>query len=342
MHILGLANGSLQGNSEILLKAALNAAQKEDPSPTVSWIHVPSVSIPRNPKPLEGQLDISLGTVDSMKAGNDHDSVPDDREAVLTAILDADAIIISTPTYSHQPPGVIKALFDRIGGPYVDASFAELVRQGQAAEDPNFANMKFDPRLQKPRVAGFMAIGGSRTPDQFTMALPSLHVLVYPIHAKVVDQFIGQGVAARGSVLLQPELMEMARQLGRHIVSQMGKHFDDAQYLGPRDESSCPNCHLSKIELLGKDKSIGCITCGARGKLVILPNQEIRFDWEDNSIWSCITMEGKLKHSKEIGAWGMEEQQKLKSIEKEKQSWLDLHAPKVPLPSESIWSKLDS
>lgn len=43
-----------------------------------------------------------------------------------------------------------------------------------------------------------MAIGGSRTPDP--MALPSLHVLVYPMHAKVVDQFIGQGVAARGSV----------------------------------------------------------------------------------------------------------------------------------------------
>ena len=340
MHILGLANGSLQGNSEILLKAALTAAQEEDPSLTTSWFHVSSVSIPRNPKPLEGQLDISLGTIDSMKAGNDHDSAPDDRKTVFNAILDADAIIISTPTYSHQPPGVIKALFDRIGGPYVDASFAELVRQGQAAGDPKFVNMKFDPRLQKSRVAGFMAIGGSRTPDQFTMALPSLHALVYPMHAKVVDQFIGQRVAARGAILLQPELMERARQLGQNIVSQMGKHFDDAQYLGPKDESSCPNCHLTKVEILGKDKSIGCITCGTRGKMVILPNQEIGFDWEENSIWSCITMEGKLKHSKEIGAWGMEEQQKLKSIEKEKHAWLDLHIPKVPLPSESTSPKL--
>lgn len=172
---------------------------------------------------------------------------------------------------------MIKALFDRIGGPYVDASFAELVCQGQAAGDPKFASMKFDPRLQKPRVAGFMVIGGSGTPDQFTMALPSLHALVYPMHAKVVSQFIGQRVAARGAILLQPELMERARQLGRNIVSQMGKHFDDAQYLGFKDESSCPNCHLNKIELLRNNKSIGCITCGTRGKIVIFLNQEIGF-----------------------------------------------------------------
>lgn len=93
------------------------------------------------------------------------------RKAILNVILDADAIIISTPTYSHQPPGVIKALFDRIGGPYVDASFAELVRQGQAAGDPNFANMNFDPRLQKPRVLA-----------SWPLAVPELPILwLYPV-----------------------------------------------------------------------------------------------------------------------------------------------------------------
>lgn len=142
-------------------------------------------------------------------------------------------------------------------------------------EIPKFANMKFDLRLQKPGVAGFMAIGGSRTPDQFTMSLPSLRAFVYPMHAKVVDQFIGQRVAARGAILLQPELMERARKLEQNVVSQMGKHFDDAQYLGPKDESGCPNCHSTKIELLGKDKSISCITYGIRRNMVVLPNQEI-------------------------------------------------------------------
>lgn len=340
MHILGLANGSVQGNSEILLKVALMAAREADPSITVSWVHVPSVSIPRNPRPMEAQMDISLGTIDSMRAGDDRDYVADDRGAVLDAILDADAIIISSPTYSHQVPGAIKALFDRIGGPYIDASFPRIVRQGQAAGNPKYANIKFDPRLQNPRVVGFMAFGGSKSADQFTMALPSLHVLVYPLHAKVVDQFIGYGVGARGAILLHPALMERAKQLGRNVVSQMGKAFDDAQYLGPKDEFSCPNCHLSKLELLGKYNTIGCTTCGTQGKLVILADGRIRPDWESNSVWSSITMEGKLKHAREIGEWGMEEQPKLKSIEQEKQLWLDLDIPRVSLPSNCTPFKL--
>lgn len=50
-------------------------------------------------------------------------------------------------------------------------------------------------------------------------------------------------------------------------------------------------------------------------------------------------MEGKLKHSKKIGAWGMEEQQKLKSTQ-EKHAWLDLHIPKILLPRKSTSPKL--
>lgn len=47
---------------------------------------------------------------------------------------------------------------------------------------------------------------------------------------------------------------------------------------GPK-EFSCPNCHLNKIELLGKTNPF---TCGTRGKLVILPNQDIRLGWEES------------------------------------------------------------
>ena len=50
-------------------------------------------------------------------------------------------------------------------------------------------------------------------------------------------------------------------------------------------------------------------------------------------------MEGKLKHFRDIGAWGIEEQQKLESIE-EKQSCLDMRIPKFPLPTGSTSPKL--
>jgi len=44
MHILGLVNGSIGGNSEILLKATLLSTKHANPSITTSWIHVPSVA----------------------------------------------------------------------------------------------------------------------------------------------------------------------------------------------------------------------------------------------------------------------------------------------------------
>src|SRR5262245_19961601 len=119
MHILGIANGSQGGNSEILLKAALRAATTANSSISTSWIHAPSVSIPRNPKPLSGAQDISLGVNSDLHSanGNVHYDIPDDRASVLNAILDADALIFATAVYSHQPAGFLKAVVDRIMGP---------------------------------------------------------------------------------------------------------------------------------------------------------------------------------------------------------------------------------
>ena len=91
MHVLGLCNGSLRGNSEILLKVALTEVQAQDPTITTSWIHVPSLIIPPNPAPLVGTLDISMGGNKSQMNGEKAHAVADDRRAALNAILDADA-----------------------------------------------------------------------------------------------------------------------------------------------------------------------------------------------------------------------------------------------------------
>jgi len=76
--------------------------------------------------------------------------------------------------HSHQPAGALKAFLDTLLGPYTDVAFAQRVLEGRKNGDAMFANMNVDMRILKPRVAGFMAVGGSTTPDQFTMALPTL------------------------------------------------------------------------------------------------------------------------------------------------------------------------
>ncbi|KAF1364618.1 hypothetical protein EJ07DRAFT_171575 [Lizonia empirigonia] len=167
MHILGLANGSIDGNSIILLKAALRAAALSRPNTTTSWIHIPSIAYPPNAGPLASAPDVSLGTNSSNNAPTrttPSSTTPDDRAVLHDAIMTADALIFSTAVYSHQPGGALKSVLETLLRPYTDAVFAA--------------------RVLRPRVAGFLTVGGSTTPDQFTMVLPTLHLFAYGMHVK--------------------------------------------------------------------------------------------------------------------------------------------------------------
>jgi hypothetical protein len=90
MHILGLCNGAIRGNSEILLKAALKAAVASDPTITVSWIHVPSIALPRNPKPSSPIQGSSLAGMTMLL----------DRPEVVSRTTDGQ---LSTPSWTRMP-----------------------------------------------------------------------------------------------------------------------------------------------------------------------------------------------------------------------------------------------
>jgi multimeric flavodoxin WrbA len=337
MHVLGLCNGSLRGNSEILLKVALSEIEIKHANITTSWIHVPSLIIPPNPAPLDGTIDISMGSNKSHMNGAKVSALVDDRRAALNAILDADAIIVASATYSHQPPAFLKCLMDRIGGPFLDTGFVKQALEKKANGDPKFAKFQCDERLLKPRVLGFMMTGGSTTPDQFSMALPSLQLYFYCLHAKVVDQFVGQNCMDAGSVLLKPKLVERAKLLALNVASQIGKAYDDAKFFGSSAPGACTYCHLSAIELFNDGSNgVGCISCGARGWLAVGDDGKILPRWEEDSEWSCVTMKGKLKHGEDILSWGARERGKMASIIEEKERWLNVHIAQVPLPSQDL------
>lgn len=343
-NVLGLCNGSLHGNSEILLKAALDSLKSSTARPTkVSWVHVPSVEIPRNPRPLKTAADISLGKVTSMKAGASavaSEEPADDRRAILDAILDADALIFATPVYSHQPPGFLKAVTDRILGPFTDAAFVQRVLERKEAGDPKFKDQVADARVLKPRVVGFLVVAGSKYSEHYTMALPTLHQFVYPIHAKVVDQIIFSGFASPGSVIFKDggSCIERAKLLGKNVASQLGKKFDDATYLGPKTNGSCPYCHLSQFEFVGgSTNEICCVICGMRGTLMAQGNT-IKSVWSSDASQSCITMEGKFLHADHIQDAGMEEAQARQAftpqkLEAAKADLLGLDVPMLSMPS---------
>jgi|SRR5690242_3129532 len=337
MHLLGIANGSLGGNSEILLKAALKAASDTDPSLTTSWLHAPSVSVPLNPPALQGSFDMGIDMLAAMRDGSSN-SV-DDRPAVLNAILDADAIIFATPVYSHQPAGMLKALLDRILGPFTDAAFATRAAEAQARGDPQARSQALDTRILKPRVVGFMAVAGSTTPDQVSMALPTLHVLVYSLHAKVVDQAVLTGCAAPGAVIYMDDgqAITRAQQLGHNVASQMGKPFDQALYLGPHPRGACPNCHLLNVELSCNDQNaISCVACGTEGRIETGDDGIVRPVWVADSTLSSITMAGKQRHVDDLLRNSLREAAAARAkpdAQRELEEWRRLQIPVVRLPS---------
>jgi multimeric flavodoxin WrbA len=221
MHILGIANGTPNGNSEVLLKASLLAAQSASPSTTISWFHAPSVET-TSTTVAKGSLDISAGANKALSSHSATGPIEDnDINAVREALLNADAWVFATPVYSHMPHGPLKALFDKFGGPFMDASFAKRVRDSQAAGEKTFAHLNIDERLLKPRVVGFIASGGSDSPDQVSLALPGLHLLVYAMHAKVVDQVALLGLGATGVAALVDDgkPLRRAELLGRVSIS---------------------------------------------------------------------------------------------------------------------------
>ncbi len=107
---------------------------------------------------------------------------------------------MSTPIISRTVAARLKLLVDRLLGPNADAAIIDgllaLRRQGREPAVP----FRVDERVLKPRVAGFLAVGGSLTSQWKTLALPIMHTATFSMHIAVVDQvqFEGAGHAALG------------------------------------------------------------------------------------------------------------------------------------------------
>jgi multimeric flavodoxin WrbA len=271
--ILGLGCGQPHGSAEILLKSALRAAEAADAE--VELVRLDELRLP------------SSALLDSTGEAAE----PDDGWWLWERLIACDGLIVSTPVISRTVAARLKLFGDRMLGPNADAAIIEgllaLRRQGQEPAVP----FRVDERVLKPRVAGFLSVGGSLTPQWKTLALPQLHTTTFSMHIAVVDQVQFEGAGTPRSIVLDPAALDRAAQLGRNVASQLGTPFDQARYLGP--PGLCPLCHLDVIVLRGTD--VECATCGARGHLT----PDLAVTWTDLTT-SVITMAEKRSHALEI------------------------------------------
>jgi multimeric flavodoxin WrbA len=263
--VLGLGCGQLRGSAEILLIAALRAA--EEAGAEIELVRLEELHLPSGPDAPE----------------------PDDAWWYWEKLVEADALIVSTPVISRTVAARVKLLGDRLLGPNADAAIIEeLVRIKQAGGEPAVP-FRVDERVLKPRVAGFVAVGGSLTPQWKTLTLPVLHTLTFSMQIAVVDQVQFEGAGTPRSIVLDDAALARAGELGRTVAEQAGRRFEDAEYRGR--PGLCPHCHLDVVVLHGRD--VECATCGARGTLTA---DGVRF----SDAGSVITMAEKREHFFEI------------------------------------------
>jgi len=265
--LLGLNAGSPGGNTEIVLKESLRAAEAE--GATVELVRLDELRLPSGPDPKE----------------------PDDAWWFWERLMDADGLIVSSPIFSRTVPARLKLLMDRLLGPNADRAIVEKLIAMRAAGEEPAVGFRLDERVLRPRVAGFIAVGGALTPQWKTLALPVMHVLTFSMQTAVVDQFVISGAGTPKSVVLDDEALARSARLGRTVARQLGRDFDDATYEG--DPGLCPLCHLDVVELAGR--AVTCATCGARGHL----SDDLTVQWTDLDC-SVISMAEKRAHYDEI------------------------------------------
>ncbi len=294
--VLGIGCGQPHGSAEILLKSALRAAAAAGAG--VELVRLDELRLPGGAAEADG---------------------PDDGWWLWERLIACDGLIVSTPIISRTVAARLKLFGDRMLGPNADAAIIEgllaLRRQGQEPAVP----FRVDERVLKPRVAGFLAVGGSLTPQWKTLTLPQLHTTTFSMHIAVVDQAQFGGAGTPRSIVLDPAALDRAAQLGRNVASQLGTPFDDARYLGP--PGLCPLCHLDVITLRGTD--VECATCGVRGHLT----PDLTVTWTDLTT-SVISMAEKRSHALEIQQTAARHAPLRAHIEKQAQDW-DAYDPSI-------------
>jgi multimeric flavodoxin WrbA len=267
MRLLGLSAGSPGGSVEIALKTALRAAEAEGAS--VELVRLDELRLSSGPSAAE----------------------PDDTWWFWERLMAADGLIVASPIVSRFITGRLKLLMDKVLGPNADRAIVEkLIAMRDAGEEP-IVPFRLDERVLRPRVAGFIAVGGSLTPQWKGLCLPTMHALTFSLQAAVVDQIVTAGSGTPQSIVLDDEALARCGQLGRNVAAQLGRSFDDAEYVGP--PGLCPLCHLDVIAL--RDREVECATCGARGRM----SDDAVVEWTDLDT-SVISMAEKRDHYIEI------------------------------------------
>lgn len=275
--VLGLSAGSPGGSAEILLRIALAEAAAGGAEPVLVRLD---------------DLDLGAGPVTPGQAGE-----AGDGPWLWDQLMDSGGLLVAAPIYSRTVPGRLRLAADRLAGPAADVAFAESHRALAAAGQTPPVAFPYDERVFRPRVAGFIAVGGARESQWQSLALPMMHQMTFSAHIAVVDQMVAGGAGMPRSVVLDDLALAAAARVGASVGTQLGTPFDQAEYRG--EPGLCPLCHLSLVTI--DATSAECATCGARGRVAVVAGAAVvRFDDPAGRDRSVVTLAQKRAHFREV------------------------------------------
>ena len=294
MKLLGLSfgtklgKGPMGGTNETLVKEALMAV--EETGVEVGFIRMLDLDI----RPCKG---CTACVMSLFQGGDGRCVIKDDLPWVDEQVLEADGLIIGAPVYVLGPTGLLKVVADR-WGPSHDTYWRMQAKKIAATTGKKGP----DERSFKNRVGAIMCTGGATTPHWLSFGLPLMYLMCFSRHITVVDQvavFPGRFPSMLpGRLLLNEEVLERARKLGRNVAEAMKKPIEEVKWMGD-EPGTCPVCHCNLLTVTKKNP-VECPICGIRGELKIKDGEIIVTFSEEEKEHSRLNIQGLKDHWDEL------------------------------------------
>ncbi len=222
MKVLGFCCGRANGNTEILMKEAFRGIA-EVCDAQCELIRLQEAEI-RNCTGCESCVMNHLKGDKDFRCVHPRDS--DHLYFIEQKMRQADAIILSAPSYNMLPPGILIKILNRLHG---TGDYSDVYEKD-------------------PKIGAVFTIGGS---DWTNYTMPIANLVTNYLTGSfetVVDRFHFDLLPAPSAVLLEDHMLERAHLLGSRVGEALadkaaGRPF---RYRGP--EGLCPECHGSLLE----------------------------------------------------------------------------------------------
>ncbi len=250
--IIGLSTGRVNGNSEILLKEALMAAEELGIKSEI--IRAMELKV----RPCTGceACSIAMARGKEVQCAIKDDDVPWILEKTL---VEDCALIVSTPVYHLRANSYFEAIHERM--------LPTMFRHPEI--------------LEKTRVGGIISVGGGE-PEWTPLGLTSMNIFVQHTR-KLVDQMQANYVGRPGTVLMEEQYLKRARRLGQNIARAIMMPIEDVKYAGDETGVSCPVCHCNVVQIPENLPDVYCPVCWVHG-VIYAEGNKLKVKWNEEDI----------------------------------------------------------